>query len=196
MKNNKDLWTLIIALALPVLLIIVMAFYLYLPAIFVKPQTNFIYYSGSYTENEVSYKVVNNRLTVDYPTIYNQNNAIRPIILPNSTIDKNTAQSSSPDVFNDATYSWPDIYLYNTLTNESQKITLAQAKIYNLSTDSTSPDGFTIDHGSSGGGFPFGYSSGNYYTQYLKKGGYSKKLNINYNQNNPYNFNFLGWVVK
>lgn len=173
MTKNKDLLTLLMALSLPVLLIIVLVTYLYLPSYFIKPKTNFIYYTSSYAPNNVIYTVLNDHLTFRPPQ-YSGNS------------DKSTSQQN---------YQWPEIYLYNVATHQKQKISFNEAQKYNLSIEEKSPDGFEIVSGTGGGGFfPFDYSSSDYYSRYLKKNGYSKKLNLDLSNSNN-NFIFLGWVV-
>ena len=67
-----------------------------------------------------------------------------------------------------------------------------------IDTGPKSPDGYELVRGSYGGGdiFPFFYGgSGDYNSQYLKKGSYARKIELNLPQN-YYNEFFLGWVMK
>jgi hypothetical protein len=174
MEKNKDLLTLILALSLPVLLILVLGLYLYLPRFFVKPTEKFLYYVPNYSmDNFVRYQVKNGRVAIQ-PDSYNSN----------YSTDLQISQSVK---------AYPDIFLYDTATDQKQKLNLEQAMAFALSKEQKSPAGFEIANGSSGGDFLFGYSSNNYRNYYLTKNAYSKKLSIDL-ANDYNNLNFLGWV--
>jgi hypothetical protein len=178
MIKNKDHLTLIMALAMPILFILILTGYLYLSPLIVKPQNNFLYYfDDNNSESTYSYSIENNQLNATAPNYYyNQKN------LPLDT-------TKTPDSI------YPTLYIYNVTTDQSQPVTFDQTGRYKYIGGNISPEGFEVVHGSSGGGgLFFNYSSSNYEDFYLKKNGYSKKLNLNTNSSNYYNFEFLGWV--
>ena len=83
------------------------------------------------------------------------------------------------------------IYLYDFKTNTSRELSYEEASRLVISSRNTSPNGFTITQGSSGGGiWPLYYSS-DYDSFYATGNGISKKLDIDVNY---YDFRFLGWV--
>ena len=58
MEEKKNNVPLIVALSIPVLMIALIAVSIYLPAMFVKPTTNFIYSMGDYcSQNKYSVKI-------------------------------------------------------------------------------------------------------------------------------------------
>jgi hypothetical protein len=85
------------------------------------------------------------------------------------------------------------LFYYSTAADQSREITPEEAEKIALTSSVKSPEGFEVVHGSYGG-FPFGGSD--YNSVYLKKGAFSKRLNIVQDTYNYYGFNLLGWVKK
>ncbi|MFZ2125208.1 MAG: hypothetical protein WA087_00295 [Candidatus Saccharimonadales bacterium] len=161
--------TLIAGISIPILMIIFVAASIYLPALFIKPQYNFVYTIDSYY-NSARYVVINNRLTSE----------------ANSDYYSRSEQGPSK------------LYLYDVKSDKSQEISYDTASSFSLSSNTESLDGFSVVNGeSSGGFFPFYYSSSGHDNFYIKNGNSSKKLNdIKLNESSYYNFRFLGWVNK
>jgi hypothetical protein len=150
-------------------MIIFVAASIYLPALFIKPQYDFVYTVDSYYSSN-RYVVTNNRLTSE----------------------------ANRDYYNSSQQGPSKLYLYDVKLDKSQEISYDTALSLSLNSNTESLDGFSIVDGEGGGGFlPFYYSSGNNDNFYIKKDSVSKKLNdIRLNGNSYYNFRFLGWVNK
>lgn len=179
----------LIAFALPVILIIVVALSVYLPSLFVRTDYNFVYAictdSSYYYGNECSnflqkkYTVVNGKIITNDVDL---------------SVDVYGNKRPGAGTFNSR------VFLHNTKTNESRELgSSEETQIILNSNLYTSPDGVTISRDSSGGDyfmFPFGGSS---YTSgwYLTKGGSKKKMNL-INDNDRYYYQdslvVLGWV--
>lgn len=179
MINKKNL-PLYIALAVPVLMIILVAAFIYLPGIGQKPKYNFLYVSGNnvydYGYNNYGYMVKNSQL----------------IYVPQP--------ASSSAYYNNQiqTQEQPHFYLYDTVRNVATELTFDQAKTYNLDPTNTSPDGYTVQqgNGSSGGDLFFGSAPSDYNSWFIKGHNRSTKLKLKTVSStyNYYNFRFLGWT--
>jgi len=84
----------------------------------------------------------------------------------------------------------PRLYYYSIKDNAARELSLEETAQYHLSSRTISPDGFEVVTGHGDSFFPFGYSG--YRRKYIKKGAYSKKLNIETAQ--YYSFRVLAWV--
>ncbi len=175
MINKKNL-PLYIALAVPVLMIILVAAFIYLPGIGQKPKYNFVYMSGNnvydYSYNNYGYSVQNGHAVyIPQPV----NNLTNP--------PQNQAQ--------------PQFYLYDTSKNEATSLTFEQVQTYNLDPTNTSQDGYTVQQGNGGGGdLFFGSTPSDYNSWFIKGHNRSVKLNLKTVSStySYYNFRFLGWV--
>ena len=171
--NRKNI-PLYIALAIPVVMIIAIAAFIYLPGATKQPKYNFLYMTGSnvYGYGSQQYVVSAGHLT--------QNPQPLPVPVTNYIPPQNDAH----------------FYIYNVSTNQATEVSLAQAQSYTLSSNNTSPDGYTVQQGNSGGGdFLFGSGPNDYNNWFLNGYNRSRKLNIQTGSPNvPYNFQFLGWV--
>lgn len=169
---NKQKLPLIIALCIPLLMIILVAGFIYIPGIGKKPKYDFVYLSGStsyYGTQE--YKVSGGKI-VKYPI----------------TQDKMYAGGIVPNE------SMPLFYLYSVANQSATELSLEQAQSITLDASNTSPDAYIIERGNGGGGFPFG-GNGNYNTWYIKGHNRATKLNLKLTGGDSYyNFQFLGWV--
>jgi len=162
---------LILAIALPILLIIVVALSVTLPSLFIKPQFNFLYASSN---NYASYRVF-------------------------SVVDGKLTRVEIKQPIKDAYYEpqvVPQLYLHDVATNSSRQVTFAQAQEFVLDSSPKSPDGFEVVNGSRGEGvMPMMFWSGSDYgVKYIKGNNGSKKLNLQISSDNYYSFEFLGWV--
>lgn len=176
-KKNLPLY---IALAVPVLMIVLVWAFIYFPGIGKKPTVNFLYMTGNYIYNydygynQQGYGVSNGHLIYTPPTVN-----------PNIPVPYNNPQNT--DVH---------FYVYDVSKNESTEVTFAQAQSYQLDTTNTSSDGYTIQQGSGGSGdFLFGGGGGDYTSWFIKGHNRSVKLNLKLTGNYS-NFRFLGWITQ
>lgn len=197
-ESLRKNFALILAFALPIILIVGVAISVYLPSLFISTNYNFIYASctdnlNSYPYNcntylANKYSVVDGKLIVapeaTTTVIYNQNNVERSI----STKD-------SPDYRKYNTR----IFLHDTQKNESREITVEEAKLLNLNNLITSPDGASVSSNYNNGSDFFIFGGGrSSFGYFLTKGSGKLKLNlINYDDRYYYqnNFQFIGWVL-
>lgn len=161
--NNRINIPLVFAILIPIAMIIFIASSIYLPSLFIKPQSSFIYSTESYNAS-YRYEVVNKRLE---KVIFSDNYSYSPSQYP------------------------PTLFFHDVTSNKSREITFEEAQSLNINPSQKSDDGFEIVDGSYSSGL-FGFST-SYGTYFLKKGSYSKKLNLN-TAGNYYGFKFLGWV--
>lgn len=167
-KKNIDL---VIAAAIPIIMIILIAASIYLPRFFVKPAFNFLYISPNDSYNQNYYTVQNGKI----------------ILVPNTKWQRGIPMSVVK------------LYIYDVAKDTAQEISLAEAQNLNLDPRNVSPDGFEIVNGSKSSYiFPFFFvSNTNYHTYYLKGHNLSKKLNLQLNDNSGYDeFRFIGWIIK
>mgnify|MGYP001618316077 CR=1 FL=1 len=174
---------LLIGIGLPVLMVILVGASIYLPGMFAKkPAHNFVY---SVPANSYSYYgpgsaayAVENGMLVEKPT-------------PNSVQAEMAQTGVAP--------TKPSLYLHDVAANKSRAITFDEAAALSLDGNNESADGFSVINGGYGGGFfpIFGLSDSGGQKYYLKKGNYSRELNLSQNSSNRYDyhmFQFIGWV--
>lgn len=188
----KKNFALLLAFALPIVLLCAVALSTYLPSLFLSTNYNFVYTSctdGS--EYYYSYNC-NNYLQKRYAVV--DNTIVANTIDP--TLDSDG--DSIPDVKENYTAR---IFLHDTQKNESREITLEEAQTLTLTSLITSPDGVTVSsHYDRGGGdffFIFGGGSSSH-GYYLTKGASRDKLNLINSTDQYYyrnNFQFVGWVL-
>ncbi len=171
MINKKNI-PLILALCIPVLMIILVAAFIYFPGMGKKAQYSFVYMTGAsyYDYGQREYEVVNGKVTY-YP-------------LPSSTMPL----YGKPDNVK------PHFYFYDINLDSATEISFEQAKNYNLDSSNISPDNYVIERGNGGGGLFF--DGGTDYNSWFIKGyNRSRKLNLKLTGTDSYyNFRFLGWV--
>lgn len=183
-KNN---FILILAFALPIILIIVVALGSYLPSLFISTNYNFVY--TSCTDGRSYYYQCNGYMQKRYSVI--DNKIVVNEIDPTLDLDKNGVPDAK-DLISER------IFLHDTKKNESREITLEETQALSLNNLLTSPDGVTVSSNYARGGdfFPFGGGASSF-GYYLTKGNSRSKLNLinttdqYYSQNN---FHFVGWV--
>lgn len=176
MTINKQKLPIYIALAIPVLMIVLVAGFVYFPGLGKKPVYDFVYVSGTssyyYGYGTSEYTVNNGKLT-------------RNPLPPDPYAPKSVVPVASDSHF----------YVYDVEKETAAEITFEQAQSYTLDASTESPDGYKILQGGYGGGFLFFDGPRDYMTRYLV--GYNRrfKLNLKFSGNNDYyNFQFLGWV--
>jgi len=165
MTEKKKNIPLVVALSIPVFMIVVIAISIYLPALFIKPQFDFIYGTGRYGYCNYRYSVQNGKIVQKEINDELQNNVCR----------------NQRD---------PRLYYYDAQSSASREITFDQARQYTLDSRAKSPDGFEVVRGSRSFDVFF-FSTSSYYNRYLKKGAFSRRvLDSSY-----YNdFQFMGWI--
>ncbi len=168
---------LIIALAIPVLMIALVAAFIYLPGIGQKPKYNFLYATGINiyslsSDINGSYNVESGHITYHQPQ--RQPNPIQP--------------------FYKSDVAEPHFYLYNVTKGTAEELTFDQAKTYSLDPANVSEDGYTVQRGNGGGDFIFGGGGSDYNNWYIKGHNRSTKLNLKSSSLDYYNFQFLGWI--
>jgi len=168
MEEKKKNIPLIVALSIPVLMIVLVAMSIYLPAFFIKPKTNFIYTVGGDYCHQNIYSVKNGKVIED-------------------EIKKPEENISCRD------YHEARLFYYDVARNASREITLDEATKFTVDGSLKSPDGFEIVSGSYSFDIFF-FSGSSYHDKFLKKGAYSRKLNMAA-PTSYYDFKFLGWVT-
>ena len=171
---NKQKLPLYIALAVPVLMILLVAAFIYLPGFGKKPKVNFLYITGNnvyyYEYGNTGYQVSGGRLVYTPPTV--------------------NANYPNPDAS-------AQFYLYDVAKGQAAAITLQQAQSYQLDPSNASSDGYTVSQGNynSGGDFFFGGGGGGDYNSWFIKGNNRAiKLNLKLTGTQYSNFRFLGWA--
>jgi hypothetical protein len=165
MEIKKNL-PLFVALGIPVVLTVVIALAIYVPGFGAEPSYDFVYATRNYVGYGSSYDVKDGKI-VEQPAFP-------------SGMEESFPQSVSP----------AQLYYYDVESGTSRSLNMQEAQVYRLETSRTSPDGYLLKNGSSGGIFPF-YESGNYQDQYLVGNNRRVKTTIS-----DYDFMFLGWVLK
>lgn len=176
---DKKSIPLILALAIPVLMIVLVAGFIYFPGLGQKPKYNFLYMTGNnsyyYDYSRQEYQVSGGHLVYSpqpAPAVPNQPNYVKP----------DNAQ--------------PRFYIYDVAKDVATEVTFQQAQSYQLDSSNSSPDGYIIQQGNYGGGdFIFGGGGGDYNSWFIKGHNRSRKLNLKLTGSyNYYNFQFLGWI--
>lgn len=146
MRNKLPL---LVGIGLPILLVLYILITNYLPGLFIKPKSDFLYTTNSYSG--YNYVVVGNQLQLQEPN--------------ETGYDYNRYQQK------------PLLYRYNAIENKSTVITQEAGQQLDLDPSDKSPDGFKVSVGGSSGGyffFPFSYSSRQ--GIYIKGKGLNKKI--------------------
>jgi len=170
MIKKKNI-SLIIGLSIPVGMVVLIGVSIYLPSLFIKPATNFLYaYGGDYYTQQ-RYTVRKEKL-VEVEVKYPENQ------LP--MYKKEESQ----------------LFVYDVKTDRVEEISFEEAKLLTLDRYHKSADGFQVVSGGSGGGFLGLFYDSHHGEHYLKKNAYSKRLEIDPNQGRQRYayFRFLGWV--
>ncbi|MDZ7611719.1 MAG: hypothetical protein U5L10_03065 [Candidatus Moranbacteria bacterium] len=187
MKNFiKNNYIIIIAFALPILLIVSVALFTYIPTFLVSTDYNFLYATcqkndSNYYDRDCEkyiqnrFEVQNNRLTVDGISDVKNNNQLINIF---------EVSDGSYDV---------RFFLHNTEKDESREIPLERALEYKLSGLITSPDGYSVSYEYNRGADFIFFDGGSSRGYYLKKGNGEKKLNLINDRRG--NFKFIGWIL-
>lgn len=163
-------WSLIIGLSIPLLMVLFIAVSIYVPRLFDNtpaPTVNFLY-TSAYSHPH-RFEVKDNRLEW----------------IKGSTVNEQYDKSyDSP----------PRIYLHDVSINKSREISLDDAQKILLDSRSTAPDGYKIERNRHRGFFLFDHRDSNYH--YLVNGAAAHKLELEYENNYYYGFNFLAWAIE
>ena len=184
LKNNLAV---ILAFALPILLVIGIALSVYLPSSFLSTEYDFVY------------AVCDNRGidrygdSLPYPRdCYSYLNAVYKVKNGKLAVQEVNFEGNDSYVAR--------LFRHDSQKNEGREITLAEAQTLKLSGLITSPDGVSVENGYDRGAnfFPF-FDGSSQFGYYLTKGGKRQKLNL-VGENDRYyydrdNFEFIGWVI-
>ncbi|HJQ08173.1 MAG TPA: hypothetical protein VJ836_01675 [Candidatus Saccharimonadales bacterium] len=167
-KSNSYFKDLFLLFAIPAAIAVFAALVIYVPRFLANPKYDFIYSVCDDYRCRDSYSVDTN----GYVT---------------------WGVSNAPDQdYYDRTAS---LRYYDSANEATKSLTLEEARRYTLNTSSKSPDGYTLDKGSSGSGFLFwdNYDE----SWYLKNGAKKKKVALTNNGSyHTHEVTFLGWVNK
>jgi len=197
MEKLKQNLALVVGLAIPVVMVIIIALVIYIPRWFVEPpKHDFIYavgegvyYPGSdmYPYRPSPYAAY--PVKGVWPKYFYQ-------IVDGKLVRKEAGLPPPEYVGMPVTDVEPKFYLHHVVANTSVPISFEDAEKYVLDTNVRSPDGWEIAGPSGGGGmFPFYEGSYDYNAKYLKKGSTAIKLNMNLPRD-FYGDTFLAWVIQ
>jgi len=172
MKLQKNI-SLIIGLAIPLLMIVLVAASIYLPGLFApQPKVNFLYVTDDDYYQGHAYVVEHGKLTkreVKYPEHY------------------------TPGVTR--------FYVHDVSSNVSKEVSFEEAQQLRLDANVKSSDGYEVVYGSADYGlFPLFFAGGrDDNSMYLKGHGASKKLELQRSTDDRYYYShgrarFLGWI--
>ncbi len=187
LKSNLPI---ILAFAIPVLMIVIVALVVYLPALFLNPQSDFVYatqlgqksplYTGA------RYIVTDGKISVEcfdaYRAPFVKEDLAAPTLLPKEAC---TATNSDAGT----------LFLHDVETNKSKELSFTDAQALTLNNKPISPDGYEVVSAQYNGDiFPFISGATGYGTKYLKGRYGSKKLDLQLATDSYNNFTFIGWV--
>ncbi len=168
----KDNVSLIIGISIPILMIVLVAASIYLPAIFSpQPQFNFLYVTNDDYYKGRQYVIENGKLVkreVKYPERY------------------------TPGIAR--------LLVHNVVANASKEISFEEIQQLSLDPNSKSPDGWEVVYGNRDDSIFSPFSSGrrDYNSMYLRGHNTSKKLNLQIPTDSRYYYRhrarFLGWI--
>jgi len=174
--SKKNL-PLLLALAIPVLMVIGVAAAVYLPGLGHQPSYNFIYLSGDgvayYGYGGFDYYVKDGQVVKEE----------RPTNPMNDPYYKDRARNVQ-------------MYVHDVKNNQSKEISFEEAQKLRLDPSVKSPDGYEVSRGGyNGGGFLFSGGGSDYTHWYIKGYNRSKQLELKQSSGAYYdNFKFLGWI--
>lgn len=169
MKHHASL---IASLIIAIVMIGAVVGSIYLPQLFIKPQTDFVYMiKDTYSQDPVTYFVDNGKVRSD--------TTAGELVMPDNS-------------------ALPQFYRYNVTNNQSQQLTAQQIQRLTLDNRTQSDDGFTVGNGQSetGGVWPFFTAPASDDSAWYVQGhGVSHRLNLPVTANDwEHTFVFLGWV--
>jgi hypothetical protein len=175
LKKNIPL---IVGLAIPVIMVIVVAATIYLPRLANKPQYDFLYQTGGDYYTQSQYVVENGKLI--------------KLDIPDEELEK-------VPPYERARTKNVTLYRYDVQTNTNQALSLAEAEVLKLDPNNESPDGFSLTRGSYGGDIFALFGGGSQREWYLKSDKTSFEIDLK-NTSDEYWFNnggtLLGWIIE
>ena len=185
-KHNLSL---VVALAIPVLMIVLVAGAIYLPRLWAPaPQYDFLYAVGSYP----AYVVPEESKYIEHTYVVSGGRLTRQ----SRELAQNTLGLAYPLWRSDERQE-PRFYVHDAATNTSRELTDDEAGALHLEAEKESPDGFELVRGSASGGFPFFDDGGDYDTYYLRGHSVSRELNVKTGSSTfADGFTFIGWVIE
>ncbi|MEI6528435.1 MAG: hypothetical protein WCO10_02050 [bacterium] len=180
MENKPKSWVLWVGLAIPVVMIVIIAIYSYVPSV-VNTKYDFLYYLRDYSNN---YCVPGGEVF----TVKNQQIAIA----------STTLLVKGSECRFDAETDPPRIYRYDTSKDTILTITYADAKKLKIDNNPVSPDGVSVQRGGNynAGIFEIFGGYNNSYNQMYLKAANSNARQLNMDTGNTYNFILIGWVAR
>lgn len=175
--NKKNL-AIIAATVIPVIMILSLMSYIYIPKLFLGQSKNiqFIYLSPDDNRESLRYQVVDNALVKKSST---HSDSYRKL-LARKSIEK------------------PQLYIYNSETNSSKKIKSNKAKQLLLSSKSISPNGFSLSCSIQKPNIielALGPVTNCNQGRFLVGPGVTKKMNLTLKEIGADSFRFIAWVI-
>ena len=170
--NIKKNLPLIVALAIPMVLTAIIAVSIYLPGVGKSPEHDFVYTVYDYRDvnGTLYYDVKDGKIVQESIAMFPEGPSGAP----------SKAMTGSPS---------SQLYIYDVQSDTSKLLTMDEAAKLIVDPSRTSPDGYRVEYGSSGGVFPF-FDGGYDNNQYLLGNNRRIKTSVS-----GYDNNFLGWVI-
>jgi len=181
--NIKNL-PLVIGIALPLVFIVVISLFVFLPSFFISPQHNFVY--SSFDDYYYGY----NQAYLNTYKVENGTISLQPVLVRDA---EGVITNSEKPVA-----EMPILYIYDMSTHSSHQITFEEAKKLSLDPGPSSPDGYTVGYRYGHDGiFELFGSNNNNNGLFVSKGTSQKKLSGMADGNQYWyqgNFRLIGWV--
>lgn len=190
MPFMKEHFVVILAFALPLLLIIGLAVSTYVPSLLLSTQYDFVYTTcGDGTNYYYEYNC-----DTYLNSLYKVENG--KLLLRDVDSLQDSDNDKTPDV---AENYVTRLFLHDTQANEGREITLNEAQSFNFNELITSPDGVSVESAYNNNmDFFIFFNGSSQYGYYLTKGSKKSKLNLVNDDDRYYyrdNFKFIGWVI-
>jgi hypothetical protein len=190
--NNKYM-PLIVAITLPVVFMIVLAFVILVPNMSIKPTHNFVYTTFSekqiYDAYAYGYGQIQYKNTYD---IKNEKIILKPLIFQKPIVNPNTVPQPT-FVYEDA----PKLYYYDVQAQTSREISFEEASTLTFQKGPSSPDGYIVTRDYSNSTGIFDLVGSNNSTGYVITKGNGKKILSGIVADTQYYGNevtIIGWI--
>ena len=185
MKTEKNVNVpLIVGIGVPVLMMLFIAAAIYLPGLFKKPQSDFIYSSASYSWTAPMLEVKDQKLgfkCADAQNYYSSDD---------STAKEITLKCTEEFL--------PKLYRYSIKDDTVSEISYSEARKLLIDSNADSSDGYKVEQGNYNGDMFSGMFGGDYNDDYnkwyLKGHNRVVELNISHDANSSSDESFVGWV--
>ncbi len=178
-NEKKSNIALILGIAIPIIVIILVAIFAYIPTKSISPKYDFLYYFRDYTKQ------------------YCINDGIYTVVKGKIKIAESLAVPKGSECRYDLETDPPKIYRYDSVKGGNYQVSFEDARKLSLDNNAISPDGLSIRNGSynNAGIFDiFGGTNRNYNQAYLANSkGDTKAIDVG--TSNYYDFIFIGWVI-